>query len=98
LGSHQLSLINEPHTILQCLKLSGFAAQVLADAKLLDFSNLDPHRKTFLGPLIGAYIAVENIGTKEYDTRKEVSNPVTGGASAIYWTVTHWYGGIAQIF
>jgi hypothetical protein len=48
--------------------------------------------------LIGAYIAVENIGTKEYDTRKEVSNPVTGGASAIYWTVTHWYGGIAQIF
>ncbi|KAF8191604.1 glycosyltransferase family 1 protein [Mycena galopus ATCC 62051] len=63
-----------------CLKLSGFAAQVLVDAKLLDFSTLDPHR------------------TKEYDTHKEVSNPVTGGASAIYWTVTHWYAGIAKIF
>ncbi|KAF7359127.1 Sterol 3-beta-glucosyltransferase UGT80A2 [Mycena sanguinolenta] len=63
-----------------CLKLSGFAAQVLGDAKVLDFSSLDPHR------------------TKEYDTRKEVSNPVTGGASAIYWTVTHYYAGIAKIF
>ncbi|KAJ6630253.1 glycosyltransferase family 1 protein [Mycena sp. CBHHK59/15] len=63
-----------------CLKLSGFAAQVLVEAKLLDMSNLDPHR------------------TKEYDTRKQVSDPVTGGASAIYWTVTHYYAGIAQIF
>jgi len=27
-----------------------------------------------------------------------VPDPVTGGASAIYWTVTNWYGGIAQIF
>ncbi|KAJ7778801.1 UDP-Glycosyltransferase/glycogen phosphorylase [Mycena maculata] len=36
--------------------------------------------------------------TKEYDTRKQVSDPVTGGASAIYWTVTHWYAGIARIF
>ncbi|KAJ7700822.1 glycosyltransferase family 1 protein [Mycena rosella] len=36
--------------------------------------------------------------TKEYDTRKQVSDPVTGGASAIYWTVTHYYAGIAQIF
>jgi len=62
------------------LKLSGFAAQVLIDAKQLDLSSLDPHR------------------TKEYETRKQVSDPVTGGASAIYWTVTHWYGGIAQIF
>ncbi|KAJ6546815.1 glycosyltransferase family 1 protein [Mycena capillaripes] len=63
-----------------CLKLSGFAAQVLVDAKLLNISSLDPHR------------------TKEYDTRKQISDPVTGGAAAIYWTVTHWYGGIAQIF
>ncbi|KAJ6500720.1 UDP-Glycosyltransferase/glycogen phosphorylase [Mycena sanguinolenta] len=63
-----------------CLKLSGFAAQVLAEAKLLDFSSLDPHR------------------SKEYDTRKEVSNPVTGGASAIYWTITNYYAGIAKIF
>ncbi|KAJ7932676.1 glycosyltransferase family 1 protein [Mycena leptocephala] len=63
-----------------CLKLSGFAAQVLMDAKLLDISSLDPHR------------------SKEYDTRKQVSDPITGGAGAIYWTVTHWYAGIAQIF
>ncbi|KAJ7063648.1 glycosyltransferase family 1 protein [Mycena amicta] len=63
-----------------CLKLSGFAAQVLADAKMLDLETLDLHRP------------------KEYDTRKEVSDPVTGGASAIFWTVTHYYAGIAQIF
>lgn len=29
---------------------------------------------------------------------KEITDPVTGGVSAIFWTVTHWYGGIAQIF
>ncbi|KAK7035899.1 sterol 3-beta-glucosyltransferase UGT80A2 [Favolaschia claudopus] len=63
-----------------CLKLSGFAAQVLIDAKILDLPSLDLHRP------------------KEYETRKQVSNPVTGGAGAIFWTVTHWYGGIAQIF
>ncbi|KAF7298465.1 Glycosyltransferase family 1 protein [Mycena kentingensis (nom. inval.)] len=63
-----------------CLKLSGFAAQILVEKKLLDLNDLDLHRP------------------KEYDTRKEVSNPVTGGASAIFWTVTHYYAGIAQIF
>ncbi|KAJ7144963.1 UDP-Glycosyltransferase/glycogen phosphorylase [Mycena crocata] len=63
-----------------CLKLSGCAAQVLAEAKLLDMDSLDQHR------------------TKEYDTRKKVSDPVTGGAGAIYWTVTNYYAGIAQIF
>ncbi|KAJ7582522.1 glycosyltransferase family 1 protein [Mycena floridula] len=36
--------------------------------------------------------------TKEYDTQKPVSDPITGGASAIFWTVTHYYGGIAEIF
>lgn len=37
-------------------------------------------------------------GAKEYETRRKVSDPVTGGASAIFWTVTHYYAGIAQIF
>ncbi|KAJ7221581.1 glycosyltransferase family 1 protein [Mycena pura] len=36
--------------------------------------------------------------SKEHDTRKQVSDPVTGGASAIFWTVTHYYASIAQIF
>nr|GAT54436.1 glycosyltransferase family 1 protein [Mycena chlorophos] len=63
-----------------CLKLSGFSAQVLVDAKLLKLDDLDLHRP------------------KEYETRKEVSDPVTGSASAIFWTVTHYYAGIAQIF
>ncbi|KAE9401511.1 glycosyltransferase family 1 protein [Gymnopus androsaceus JB14] len=35
---------------------------------------------------------------KEYETYKPPSDPVTGGASAIFWTVTHYYGGIAEIF
>lgn len=38
------------------------------------------------------------LGTKEYDTRKKVTDPVTGGASAIFWTITHYYAGIAEIF
>ncbi|KAF8894838.1 glycosyltransferase family 1 protein [Infundibulicybe gibba] len=63
-----------------CMKLSGFAAQVLADARQLDLDSLDPHR------------------TKEYDSLKKVSDPVTGGANAIFWTITHYYAGIAQIF
>ncbi|RDB19239.1 Sterol 3-beta-glucosyltransferase UGT80A2 [Hypsizygus marmoreus] len=36
--------------------------------------------------------------TKEYDTRKQVTDPITGGASAIFWTITHYYAGIAEIF
>ncbi|KAH7928152.1 glycosyltransferase family 1 protein [Leucogyrophana mollusca] len=35
---------------------------------------------------------------KEYDSRKDITDPVTGGGSAIFWTVTHYYAGIAQIF
>ncbi|KAG8889576.1 hypothetical protein FRB99_003972, partial [Tulasnella sp. 403] len=63
-----------------CLKLSAFAAQVLADAGRLKWEDLDLHRP------------------KEYDTKKQASDPVTGGVSATFWTVTHFYGSIAQIF
>ncbi|WVQ83693.1 hypothetical protein IAT38_005837 [Cryptococcus sp. DSM 104549] len=35
---------------------------------------------------------------KEYDSRKAISDPVTGGATAILSTVTNYYAGIAQIF
>ncbi|KAF5392333.1 hypothetical protein D9757_001426 [Collybiopsis confluens] len=35
---------------------------------------------------------------KEYETYKPPSDPLTGGASAIFWTVTHYYGGIAELF
>ena len=37
-------------------------------------------------------------GSKEYETRNTVADPITGGTSAIFWTVTHYYTGIAQIF
>ncbi|KAG9038416.1 hypothetical protein FRB95_001273 [Tulasnella sp. JGI-2019a] len=36
--------------------------------------------------------------TKEYDTSKKSTDPITGGASAIFWTITNYYTGIAQIF
>ncbi|KAH7911918.1 glycosyltransferase family 1 protein [Hygrophoropsis aurantiaca] len=36
--------------------------------------------------------------SKEYDSRKDITDPITGGGSAIFWTVTHYYAGIAQIF
>lgn len=36
--------------------------------------------------------------SKEYNTRKKISDPVSGGSTAIFWTVTNYYAGIAQIF
>ncbi|PBK62939.1 glycosyltransferase family 1 protein [Armillaria solidipes] len=36
--------------------------------------------------------------SKEYNLRRGVSDPLTGGSSAIFWTVTHYYAGIAKIF
>ncbi|KAF9009574.1 glycosyltransferase family 1 protein [Cyathus striatus] len=36
--------------------------------------------------------------TKEYESRKEITDPVSGGAGAIFWTVTHYYASIAEIF
>ncbi|KZO92404.1 glycosyltransferase family 1 protein [Calocera viscosa TUFC12733] len=63
-----------------CLRMSSFAAQVLADSKQLDIKKLELHRP------------------REYSTRKTAKDPITGGATAIFWTVTHYYAGIAQIF
>ncbi|KAG8726115.1 hypothetical protein FRC12_023691, partial [Ceratobasidium sp. 428] len=63
-----------------CLRLSGFVAATLIDAKLLDMKKLQQHR------------------TKEYDTHKQATDPITGGAIEIMRTVTHYYAGIAQIF
>ncbi|KAG8746143.1 hypothetical protein FRC10_006009 [Ceratobasidium sp. 414] len=63
-----------------CLRLSGFVAATLVDAKLLDMKKLQPHR------------------TKEYDTHKKATDPITGGSIEIMRTVTHYYAGIAQIF
>ncbi|KDQ59788.1 glycosyltransferase family 1 protein [Jaapia argillacea MUCL 33604] len=36
--------------------------------------------------------------SKEYETRKKATDPFTGGAAAIFFTITHYYGGIAEIF
>ncbi|CAE6434741.1 unnamed protein product [Rhizoctonia solani] len=36
--------------------------------------------------------------TKEYDTHKKATDPVTGGSIEIMRTVTHYYASIAQIF
>ncbi|KAK0210173.1 UDP-Glycosyltransferase/glycogen phosphorylase [Desarmillaria ectypa] len=36
--------------------------------------------------------------SKEYNLHKGVSDPITGGSTAIFWTITHFYGGIAKIF
>ncbi|KAL7410756.1 hypothetical protein BDY24DRAFT_398395 [Mrakia frigida] len=63
-----------------CLRLSGFAAQTLADSKKLNLKSLEPHRP------------------KEYDSRKQATDPITGGASAILSTVTNYYVGIGTIF
>ncbi|TDL28120.1 glycosyltransferase family 1 protein [Rickenella mellea] len=63
-----------------CLKLSAFAAQTLADARIINLKDLDLHRP------------------KEYDVLRAVSDPFTGGGAAIFWTVTHYYAGIAEIF
>ncbi|KAG8976659.1 hypothetical protein FRB90_009096 [Tulasnella sp. 427] len=36
--------------------------------------------------------------SKEFDTRKNIQDPITGGIGAIFWTITHYYLGIAEIF
>jgi sterol 3beta-glucosyltransferase len=36
--------------------------------------------------------------SKEYNTRKKIKDPVLGGSTAIFWTVTNYYSGIAKIF
>ncbi|KAL0069223.1 hypothetical protein AAF712_003586 [Marasmius tenuissimus] len=62
-----------------CLRLSGFAAQTLADAGKLDMATLDLHR------------------SKEYTlTKTLVTDPISGSATAIFWTLTHLYEGIVQ--
>ncbi|KAF9262252.1 glycosyltransferase family 1 protein [Marasmius fiardii PR-910] len=61
-----------------CLRLSGFAAQVLSSAGELDMKSLDFHRP------------------KEYSTKAIVTDPITGSLSSIYWTVTHFSGGLVQ--
>ncbi|KAG7453100.1 uncharacterized protein BT62DRAFT_46609 [Guyanagaster necrorhizus] len=63
-----------------CLRLSAFAAHVLAAARELDMGSLHVHR------------------SKEYKLRKDISDPITGTSSAVFWTITHCCAGIAKIF
>ncbi|EEB96100.1 hypothetical protein MPER_04820, partial [Moniliophthora perniciosa FA553] len=36
--------------------------------------------------------------TKEYETKTTITDPITGGVSAVFWTVTHFYEGIVHLF
>jgi sterol 3beta-glucosyltransferase len=38
------------------------------------------------------------VGVKEYDTHRKVTDPITGGAIAVLWTMTEFSSGIAKIF
>jgi hypothetical protein len=69
----------------------------LIDARQLELHTLDIHRPSIV-PCNNNFYSCHLAGTKEYETRKQVSDPVTGGVGAIFWTITHWYAGIAQIF
>ncbi|KAG6852494.1 hypothetical protein C0991_011514 [Blastosporella zonata] len=82
------------------LKLSAFAAQTLADMKLLDMDKLDVHSmppSVFLLQYPPALIHLPT-GSKDYDSNKPVSDPISGGADAIFWTITHYYASIVEIF
>lgn len=81
---------------LQCLKISGFAAQVLQDAKKISIKDLDPHRMSINSSQI--LVLISFLGSKEYNVRKEIKEPISGGAVAIFWTITNYYAGIMQIF
>ncbi|KAG9024239.1 hypothetical protein FRB95_011749 [Tulasnella sp. JGI-2019a] len=61
------------------LKLSGFAAEILVEAKQLSFQQLQPHR------------------TIEYDTSEEATQVSDGGASAVFWAVTHRTAGMVNL-
>ncbi|CAG8556610.1 15952_t:CDS:10, partial [Acaulospora colombiana] len=58
----------------------AFAAEVLAEEKLIDMSKLEPHR------------------AKEYESKAKSKDPLSGGSIEIFRTITHYYGGIGQIF
>jgi sterol 3beta-glucosyltransferase len=81
-----------------CLKISGAAAAVLAEEGKLDLKKLEPHRESAGTARLSVHYLHIHIGPKEYDTRKHVSDPLTGGGAAIFSTITNYYAGIAQIF
>ncbi|KAG8934417.1 hypothetical protein FRC01_003090 [Tulasnella sp. 417] len=35
---------------------------------------------------------------KEFDTRKKIQDPITGGLGALFWTATHMPFGVAEVF
>ncbi|EPQ50594.1 UDP-Glycosyltransferase/glycogen phosphorylase [Gloeophyllum trabeum ATCC 11539] len=45
-----------------------------------------------------SYDKLDTHRPKEYASQADISDPVTGGASAIFWTITNYYTGIAKIF
>lgn len=80
--------------------MSAFAVQTLLDAQKLGPEDLDLHRSSSVFPSSSPadIFVIGCAGPKEYTVLRKISDPLTGGSSAIFWTVTHWYGGIAQIF
>jgi hypothetical protein len=74
-------------------RLSGLAAKTLAEAKLLDMSKLEPHRASRppdewrIPPNVDVHCL--SPGPKEYDTRRPISDPISGGGVAIFNTITN---------
>ena len=65
---------------------------------MLAFSLAYPHCALLNSAWLGDWPDLFWEGMKEYDIHKEVSDPVTGWTGAIFWTIMHYYAGIAQIF
>ncbi|KAG8898178.1 hypothetical protein FRC00_003165 [Tulasnella sp. 408] len=82
------------------LRLSAFAAQILVDAKVIKYENLLPHRMSqkIEVSMDGNLNGRRSIGPKEFDTRKKIQDPITGGLGALFWTLTHLNMGVAEIF
>jgi len=80
------------------MKLSAFAAQILADAKEIDMESLDLHR-AFQPSILLAILSLNGIGSKEYDSQGPGGPQYeTWGANAVFWTVTQSYAGISDFF
>lgn len=82
------------------MKLSAYAAQILSDARLIELSALDLHRmyrRIFLSEKL-----ITNLphisGSKEYESRAQSTDPLSGGVVEIFRTIVKYQAGIAQIF
>jgi len=82
------------------MRLSAYAVQILSDARLIELSALELHRMYHRVFLIARLMTnLPHIaGSKEYESRAQSTDPLSGGVVEIFRTIVKYQAGIAQIF